>query len=92
MYKSLFKILDLKCYKNDEMCFNIFGSDIMITDDYQIKFIELNEQPGLATYKDSKNLNAKILFKEVLDKIVDKKYPPSLSKKEKSIKNKIIRN
>ena len=88
LYKSLFKILDLNCYKNDEMCFNIFGSDIMITDDYQIKFIELNEKPGMHNYKNS-SINYTILFKEVLDKIVDKKYPPSLSKKKKKIiKNK----
>ena len=82
MYKSLLKILNLKCYKNDDYCFNVFGSDIMITDDYQIKFIELNQKPGLADYKDNfKKINSNILFNKILENIVDKQFPPLINKK-----------
>ena len=86
LYKSILKALNLKCYKNDDFCFNIFGSDIIITNDYQIKFIELNEKPGMKKYKNSL-INYTTILDEILDKIVDKKFPPLLKKNSK--KNKL---
>ena len=38
-------LFDHKCY-NGRKGYQLFGADIMITDDYQVKCIEINHKPG----------------------------------------------
>lgn len=35
------------CHEESKECFELFGFDIMITKDYQVKMIEVNPNPGL---------------------------------------------
>ena len=92
LYKSILKILNLKCYQNDDYCFNLFGSDIMITNDYQIKFIELNKRPKLVNDKEYKYLNSSLIFNKILENIVDKQFPPSIDNLKKTKKTKKSKN
>ena len=55
------------CYTESRSCFELFGVDLMITADYQVKIIELNTKIGLAS-----NLTeiSRDLFEGCLDLIV----------------------
>lgn len=36
-----------KCYPESDRCYELFGMDLMITDDYQVKILEINEKIGM---------------------------------------------
>ena len=36
-----------KCFSESKDCYQLFGFDVMITDDYQVKLIEINSGPGV---------------------------------------------
>ena len=66
---------NLKCYKGDSYCFEIFGIDIMILDDFKIKLLEINEKTGwLTTYKFTKNY-----LRGIMETVVDPLFPPKNS-------------
>ena len=44
LFSYILKIDDLKCYTKN--CFEIFGADILITDDFRIKLLEINDKVG----------------------------------------------
>lgn len=48
--KDLFKYLKtqikVECYKESENYFKYFGADIMVTDKFVIKILEINDNPG----------------------------------------------
>jgi RimJ/RimL family protein N-acetyltransferase len=62
-----------RCYEESKKCFEIFGFDIMITKDYQVKMIEVNPNPGLPSLEKS---FGKKLFEDQIKLIVDKTFPP----------------
>ena len=43
LFQLVSKIIDAKCYSDSKNCYYTFGGDIMITDDYKVKLIEVNE-------------------------------------------------
>lgn len=45
-YMKNIDLFKMECYKEIEKCFCILGVDFMITDDYQVKCIEINDLPG----------------------------------------------
>lgn len=52
LFKGLVE-LDLfkfKCYENSKNCFELFGVDLIITDKYKVKLLEINEKPGFKDY------------------------------------------
>ena len=75
--------IDYKCYPNAKNCFQIFGSDVMFTDDYKPKLIELNASPSFDNKKLLFGSNQQPVLEGIMQEIVDKKFPP---------KNKIKRN
>jgi len=75
--------IDYKCYPNAKNCFQIFGSDVIFTDDYKPKLIELNASPSFDNKKLLFGSNQKPVLEGIMQEIVDKKFPP---------KNKIKRN
>jgi hypothetical protein len=83
LLKHILDATNTVCYKEDKSCYHLFGSDIMITDDCQIKFIEINGSVGLPDYNDStKKINhPKKIFKGVMDMIVDGHFPPDGTQK-----------
>ena len=88
LLKHLLEATNTVCYKDDKSCFHLFGSDIMITDDYQIKFIEINGAVGFPDYNDSTisyNINyPHRIFEQTMTHIVDKQFPPKFEVQEKS--------
>ena len=44
--KGLKEYMEYKCYSESKNCYQYLGMDIMITDDYKVKCIELNMRPG----------------------------------------------
>lgn len=63
---------DLKCYKGDPYCFEIFGIDIMVLNDFKIKLLEINEkQSWLTTYSFTKNY-----LRGIMETVVDPLFPP----------------
>jgi hypothetical protein len=39
-----------KCYENVEKCYEFYGIDIMLTNKYQVKCIEINYKPGFTNF------------------------------------------
>ena len=39
-------VFTLKCYENDEKCYELLAIDAIITDDLKIKILEINTRPG----------------------------------------------
>ena len=70
LYKFIHDILKKEhvgCYTESLSCFELFGVDLMITDKYQVKIIELNSKTGLASNLTEISRN---LFEGCLDLIV----------------------
>jgi hypothetical protein len=67
IFKNVFKIINSKCYLGTKNCFNIFGFDAIITDDFTVKIIETNRDSGTPRIE---------LFDEIMEKIVDYHFPP----------------
>ena len=62
-----------ECYSESKDCYQLFGFDVMITDDYQVKLIEINSGPGVP------NLHipfGKKLFENQVKIMVDTIFPP----------------
>ena len=62
-----------KCFPESNDCYQLFGFDIMITEDYQVKLIEINSGPGVP------NLHipfGKKLFENQIKLMVDTTFPP----------------
>lgn len=58
------------CYSETKDCYQVFGFDVMIKDNYQVKIIEINESPGLAI------IFGKYILENELRLIVDPVFPP----------------
>ena len=77
-FKNLFHLVGrideyFKCFTESKDCFKVFGFDAMITDDYQVKLLEINRKPGVS------NLNSpygKKLFENQIKLMVDTTFPP----------------
>lgn len=76
-----------KCYSNSEDCFSLIGLDIMITNDFNVKLIEVNKRAGLSFLK-SKVFND-IFIKGFLDLTL---FNKKKTKDFIEIKNKITKN
>lgn len=74
---DLYSIIDknyikAQCYPETKHCFELFGCDIMITDTFDVKVIEINAGLGI-----SGDINIKRdIFDTVMVNIVDMYYPP----------------
>jgi tubulin monoglycylase TTLL3/8 len=63
------------CYDNDKKCFEVFGADLMVTDNYQIKLLELNIKFGFSGFFDDKNYQQNML-NGILQCVIDPIYTP----------------
>ena len=62
-----------KCFTESNDCYQLFGFDVMITKDYQVKILEVNSGPG------TRSLIMpfwKKLFENQLKLMVDTTFPP----------------
>ena len=74
IFKDVLKIIKKDCYSNKD-CFEIFGADIMILDNLDVKLIEINSKIGYKLFKFSNNKYYHELIENVLDNIVSKILP-----------------
>jgi tubulin polyglutamylase TTLL9 len=69
------------CYLENKICYQLFGLDLMLLPNFKVKLIELNDDPGFSPvlYND--------FFQEILEKIIDVKYPPKNKIKKSKLNN-----
>lgn len=65
--------IDGQCYEDADNCFQMFGMDLMITDDLTVKLIEVNAKIGIRY-----NIGYQTkLFQGILKLVVDEYFPPN---------------
>jgi hypothetical protein len=60
------------CYPDSKHCYEIFGVDLMLTDDLTVKLIEVNDRIGISADSYFKTK----LFRGIMSLVVDKYFPP----------------
>ena len=71
--KCVVRTITPSCYPDSKHCYEFFGLDLLITDDYQVKLIEVNERIGLSGTADYKEMT----FAGILKLVVDEYFPPA---------------
>jgi hypothetical protein len=65
--------INVKCYFDSNNCYELYGIDLMITDNFEVKILELNEKPGIASLIEIPIFS--FLFLEVLiDSTINKAF------------------
>lgn len=81
IHSYILHILNSECYPESKNCYEVFGGDIMITNDMKVKLIELNGNFGYLTLKgDDKEHMYNILNESMInsvDKILKPKNTPA---------------
>ena len=73
LFGKIGKIEDFDCYPESKDCYQIVGADVMITQDFKVKIIEVNENPGLPTLESQFGM---MIFENEMKLIVDSVFPP----------------
>lgn len=60
------------CYEGTKHCFTVYGADVMITEDYEVKLLEINSRPGFVY----NNNYMEGMINDLALIILDKLYPP----------------
>lgn len=80
LYSFINKILKAngKCFTESRNCFEVFGADLMFTEDYKLKILEFNSSPGLG-YEDQEYVpdEKKSVIENIMSVIVDDYFPPA---------------
>ena len=86
LFKNILNVTNTLCYNEDKSCYHIFASDIIITNDYKIKLIEINGSAGLPYFNDDiRKINHPTkIFKNILKLIVEPKFSVKSKLKSKS--------
>ena len=84
IFKDIKKLGKFECFPESKDCYQIFGADLMITDDYKVKMLELNTKLGFNEFEGIR-FN-KYLIENEMQTIVDNIFPPE--KKQKSLEDK----
>jgi len=75
IFKDVMQLTDLACYPKIERCYEIFGADLMLTDELEVKLIEINEKIGLKEFRDGKIKFNELLFKGQIMRVVNDIFP-----------------
>ena len=70
LFKYIQKVINVKCYPENKFCYHLFAIDIMITNDYRIKLIEMNTKPGMGAYPKQKVDYPHLLLESIMKNIV----------------------
>ena len=73
LFNKVGEIDNFGCYPESKDCYRLLGPDIMITDDYQVKVLEINGVPGIPTIKSK---FGRKLFENEISLMVDSTFPP----------------
>jgi hypothetical protein len=74
--KEVKKNLKAGCFQDSKKCYEIFGADFMLTENLELKLIEINSKIGLKEFKKDTMRFNNILFESELQKTVDYYFPP----------------
>ncbi len=66
IFYNVLKIINAKCFPESKHCFQIFGCDLIITDDFTVKLIETNYMPGSPRIE---------VLQQIMTNIVDPLFP-----------------
>lgn len=69
IFKNVLKVINAKCFEDSQNCFQIFGFDAMITDDFNVKIIETNYMPGSPRIE---------VLQNIMTEIVDPLFKPEI--------------
>jgi hypothetical protein len=67
LYSHILSCIGAGCYAESKQCYELFGVDLILTADYKLKVIEVNEKIGMPS---SLTPMTRILFEGCLNKIV----------------------
>ena len=70
IFKNVLKVINAKCFQESQNCFQIFGADLIITDDLTVKIIETNYMPGSPRIE---------VLQNIMTQIVDPLFKPQNS-------------
>ena len=78
--KAILKLADDSCYPETKRCYQLFGVDFMITDDYTVIILECNSKIGLKTgekslYPGTNMTYNSLLFTEEYNHVISKVFP-----------------
>jgi hypothetical protein len=73
IFKNVLKVINAKCFEDSKNCFQIFGFDAMITDDFNVKIIETNYMPGSPRIEVLQNI-----MTEIVDPLFKPKIKPEM--------------
>jgi hypothetical protein len=68
IFKNVLKVINAKCFPESKNCFQIFGCDLIITDDLVVKIIETNYMPGSPRIE---------VLQNIMTQIVDPLFKPN---------------
>ena len=89
IFAEVLKLLDFSCWEESKKCYQLFGADFMITEDFRVIILEVNDRIGLKGGNESyfpgtrKSYN-NVLFETEILKVVNKIFPPSRKIEDKS--------
>ena len=78
IFKNVLKVINAKCFEDSKNCFQIFGFDAMITDDFNVKIIETNYMPGSPRIE---------VLQNIMTEIVDPLFKSKKSQKQSQQSN-----
>jgi len=82
LFYHINRINTYKCYPESSDCFEVYGADILVTDDYRVKLLEINDKIGLLEINDKTDLwikdnhRNKNYLSGMMETVVDQLYPP----------------
>lgn len=72
--------IDSKCFEGTKHCYELFGADIMVDDDMNIKLLEINSSQGYPFFIDDTSNYIQEIFESSISTVVDKYMPPNKGK------------
>ena len=72
IFSCIISSIPPSCYPDSKHCYEIFGIDLMITDDLTVKLIEVNDRIGISADSYFKTK----LFRGIMSLVVDEYFPP----------------
>ncbi len=81
LFKHVKELVTNKCHLKSKNCYEIYGADIMVSEDGQLKILEINSRTG---YKNLDKKMKHILVEGQLQLTLDKLFPPKNKPKKET--------
>lgn len=81
--KDVMQIFRAGCYKESDHCYEIFGADLMLDENFKLYLLEINNKIGLKEFTDDPYAFNEELLEAELRVTCDEYFPPATEIKEK---------